>query len=477
MHYTPKIDTDQKALEINLNQKIYGTFAEIGAGQEVARFFFKVGAAAGTIVKTMSAYDKTFSDRIYGKEQSGRYVCESRLYKMLDHEYDLLLDRLQNKMDQKTFFAFADTIEAINYQKTNRGHGWLGLRFQLSPGGELNELVLHAKMDDSDSQLQASAIGILGVNMLYAAYYHYNEPERFVSSLHDHLQNRISIDMIRLSGPDFDTANNQEWDNRILTYYLVKNKLTDVAIFDQEGKSIHASEFLYRKSLMVVRGHYRPPTLVTEDVFEQSFQRLLEEPGVVADKSELIAELTLDNLTVNQRIDIDDFLARATMIGAMGYKTIISNCSNHQNLINYLSDYKISNLGLVIGIKELQELITSIYKKYEDGALLVAFGKLFTHNIKVYTYPALDDQLQNLITIDNIILPEGIKFLFKFLIDQELLVQIDSYNEEILTIIPNGVFSMIKNNHPGWEKYIPEKLVSLIKDQKLFYYNPESTLS
>lgn len=473
MHYTPKIDTDQKALEINLNNSIYGTFAEIGAGQEVARYFFKVGAAAGTIVKTMSAYDKIFSDRIYGAEASGRYVCESRLYKMLDHEYRLLMDRLQNAGEKKTFFAFADTIEAINYQKTNKGQGWLGLRFQLTPGGEVNELVLHAKMIDHDSQLQASAIGILGVNMLYAAYYHYNDPEKFVCSLQDYLQDRISIDMIRLSGPDFETGEGGDWDNRILTFYLVKNKLTEVAVFDNNGVSLHPSEFLYRKSLMVVRGNYRPPTLVTEDVFDKSFEMFNREAGVDNDRSEIVAELTLENLTRHGRIDLEDFLARATMINAMGYKTIISDCSNHQKLINYLSDYKIKRLGIVIGIRELRALMIRKYEKFRDGTLLVAFGELFTHNIKVYAYPALDDNLENLMTLENIQLPEGIKFLYRFLIDQKLIVQVVDYNEDILSIIPDGVFTMIKNGETGWEDYLSVDLVNIIKQKRLFYYNSE----
>ncbi|WP_236973745.1 TonB-dependent receptor [Membranihabitans maritimus] len=473
MHYTPKIDTDQKALEINLNNSIYGTFAEIGAGQEVARYFFKVGAAAGTIVKTMSAYDKIFSDRIYGEEESGRYVCESRLYKMLDHEYDLLISRLQSAGEEKTFFAFADTVEAINYQKSNKGQGWLGLRFQLTPGGGFNELVLHAKMSDNDSQLQASSIGILGVNMLYAAYYHYNDPEKFVCSLLDYLQDRVSIDMIRLSGPDFETEESRDWDNRILTFYLVKNKLTEVAVFDKNGVSIHPSEFLYRKSLMVVRGNYRPPTLVTEDVFDKSFSMFNRQIEVNDEHSEIVAELTLENLTRHDRIDIEDFLARATMINAMGYKTIVSDCSNHQKLINYLSDYKINRLGIVIGIRELRTLMVQKYEKFRDGTLLVAFGELFTHNIRVYAYPALDDNLEELMTLENLQLPEGIKFLYRFLIDQKLIVQVENYNEDILYIIPHGVFTMIKNGEIGWENYLSKELVDIIKKKRLFYYNPD----
>lgn len=472
MSHTPNIDTDQKALEINLNDRIFGTFAEIGAGQEVARYFFKVGAAAGTIVKTMSAYDKTFSDNIYGKEESGRYVCESRLYKMLDHEYGLLLDRLEEDQKKKTFFAFADTIEAINYQKSNIGHGWLGLRFQLTPGGPSHDLVLHARMRDTDSQLQASAIGILGVNMLYAAYYHYHDPETFVQSLHDYLQDRISIDMIRLKGPQFD-----EWDNRVLSLFLVKHKLTDVAIFDENGESTHASEFLYRKSLMVVRGNYRPPTLVTEDVFSTSMKMFQSDFNISAENSEIMAELTLENLTRHNRIDINDFLARSDMINAMGHKVIISDCSDHQRLIQYLADYKIHKLGIVIGIHEFKELIEENFRKYEDGDLLVAFGQLFTKNIKVYVYPALDKTQKEIITLKTIDLPQGIRFLFRFLIDQKLVEQIRDYNGDILSIIPHGVYTMIKNGETGWEEYLPPALTRMIKKKGLFYYKPEAIKS
>ncbi|MBY5958159.1 TonB-dependent receptor [Membranicola marinus] len=469
MPETPKIDTDQKALEINLNDRIYGTFAEIGAGQEVARYFFKVGAAAGTIVKTMSAYDKVFSDNIYGAESSGRYVCESRLYKMLNHEYNLLWDRLKEDRGSKTFFAFADTIQSINYQKSNFGQGWLGLRFQLTPGGEYNELVLHARMRDNDAQLQAAAIGILGVNMLYAAYYHFDDPETFVRSLHDHLHDRLSIDMIRLRGPEFE-----DWDNRILSMYLVKNHLTEVAMFDQNGQSVHASEFLYKNSLMVVRGNFRPPTLVTEDVFERSFKKFQNEHDVDEKRSIIMAELTLENITENGRIDTEDFKARADLLNAMGQMVIVSDCSEHQKLINYLSDYKIHQLGIVIGIREFRDLIVDKYDTYQDGDLLVAFGQLFTRNIKVYVYPALNDDLTEIMTLDTLRLPEGIHFLYRFLIDQELIVEVKDYNADKLSIIPHGVYKMIKSGESGWESYIPEDLVHLIKEKQLFYGESEN---
>ena len=206
------LETEQKALEINLDDRVYGTFAEIGAGQEVARYFFQVGAAAGTIAKTMSAYDKVYSDEIYGPEPNGRYVCESRLYKMLDHEFELMETRLKHERPNTNFFAFADTVAAMNFSKTIKGEGWLGLRFQLKPGGKTNDLVIHVKMLDNDNKLQQQAIGVLGVNLLYGVYRYSHDVEILIQSLMDSLHGRVSIDMIRLSGGNF-----KDIDNHLLT--------------------------------------------------------------------------------------------------------------------------------------------------------------------------------------------------------------------------------------------------------------------
>lgn len=460
------LDTDQKALEINLDEQIYGTFAEIGAGQEVARIFFKVGAAAGTIAKTMSAYDKTFSDRIYGIEESGRYVCESRLYKMLDHEYGLLHTRLQTQKPNNLFFVFADTVAALNYNRTNIGQGWLGVRFQLHPNSEPNDFVLHVKMLDNNPQLQQSAIGILGVNMIYACFKHHDDINALVSSLQDGIRDRVIIDLIRLSGPDFKSI-----DNRLISLKMVQNGLTDVAMFGPDGQGIHPSEFLYKKSLMVVRGHFRPPTLVTNDVFRISFDQFRDDPDVDADKAELMAELTLDYLKVEDgEIDDADFLARAEMLCASGRQVIVSDCSNHISLIKYLSDYKISHLGIVIGVRELSELITNKYYQHKDGMLLTEFGQLFVNNMRVYAYPALANDLKHLITLDNLPIPEGIEFLVKFLIGNGLMVPVRNYQEDILTIIPHNIYQMIKNSERGWEKYVPGYLADIIKRKQLFGY-------
>jgi hypothetical protein len=460
-----KIDTDQKALDINLDEKIYGTFAEIGAGQEVARIFFKVGAAAGTIAKTMSAYDKTFSDKIYGEEPSGRYVCESRLYKMLDHEYNLMVERLRESRPASKFFVFADTVAAINYQRTIKGQGWLGLRFQTDADSEPNDFVLHCKMLDNDQQLQQSAIGILGVNMLYACYHYYDNPDLFIHSLIDSLQGRIQVDMVRVSGPDF-----QHLDNRYASLLLVKHKLTDVAMFDPSGASIHGSEFLYKKSLMVVRGNYKPPTLVSVDVIKSSFEQFKNELDVVADKAHVMAELTLSNLKVNGEIKEKDFLDRADLLCALGQTVIISDCNNHQALINYLSDFKIKKLGLVIGVRELLEIINDKYYKNQDGRLLVAFGELFTRNIKIYAYPVIQENSKELLTASTLPVPDGIRFLHQYLLENQHIVEVENYNGDLLHIFPQSVLKLIQEGDETWERMVPSKLVDLIKEKEMFDY-------
>jgi hypothetical protein len=457
--------TEQKALEINLDKNVYGTFAEIGAGQEVARIFFQVGAAAGTIAKSMSAYDKTYSDAIYGEEKKGRYVCEPRVYKMLDHEYGLMEDRLKEEMPDTKFFVFADTVAAINYSKTIKGNGWLGVRFQLTPQGEPNDFVLHVKMLDTNNKLQQQAIGILGVNMIFACYFYKDNIEYFIQSLRDALKNRIEIDMIRLSGPDF-----QDIDNRMLSLYLVKYGLTEVTMFDPYGNTVHASEWLYKKSLMVVRGHFHPPTLVTEDVFDSSFKQFLTENELEKKDAAIIAEMTLENLERNGPIEYEDFIARADMLSAMGYHVIISDCSNHVTLINYLADFKIRKLGLVIGARELLEIIENKFYQNQDGRLLVAFGELFTRNIQIYVYPVLADSRKpdELITAETLPVPEGITFLYKHLLDSHQIQSVEGYNEDHLNIFASDVFSKIADGDDTWKEMLPDEVVKVIEEKGLF---------
>ncbi len=460
------IKTEQKSLDINLNDPIYGTFAEIGAGQEVARNFFQAGAAAGTIAKTMSAYDKTYSDAIYGVEPSNRYVSENRLYKMLDHEWSLMEERLSESRPDATFFVFADTVQAINYTRTIKGNGWLGLRFRLTPGGPVNDMVLHVKMLDTNNRLQQEAIGVLGVNMIYAIFYYNDDPEKMVRSLVDNIKDRVSIDLLRINGEDFNF-----FDKRLISLYLVKHKLTSVTMFDVNNNSIHASEFLYRESLMVIRGNFRPPTIVTQDVIDSSYRQFKLETSLPDDKLNLMMEMTMEYLKgENAEIDEKDFLDRADMLGILGHNVLLSDCDNHQMLINYLSDYKIANLGLVIGARELQKIITDKYNNNQDGRLLVAFGELFSQNIKIYAYPAQNEMSKEIMTAQNMEVPEGIKFLYQYLLDSKQIVPVYAFNKDILHIYPFNVLQDIQENKAGWESNVPDVLVEMIKEKGLFGY-------
>lgn len=458
------IKTEQKALEINLNDRIYGTFAEIGAGQEVARNFFQVGAAAGTVAKTMSAYDKIISDEIYGPEDKQRYVCESRLYKMLDHEYRLIEERLMEGRVDAQYFVFADTVSAINYSRTIKGNGWMGMRFQHEEGAPPSDIVMHVKMLDKNNRQQQEAIGVLGVNLIYACYYHREDPETFVDSLLDGLKSRVQIDMIRTTGAAFE-----QYDNRLLCLYQIKYELSEVAIFDRTKRSIHASEFLYRKDLMVVRGHFRPPTLVTQDAFNKSFVQFKQAGD--ADKCRLVAEITMDNLKRFGDLDIRDYLDRTEMLCALGLTVIISDCSNHQRLISYLSDHKIGRLGIVIGVHELAEILRNKYESNKDGRLLTAFGELFGNGITVYAYPAHEREGDALLRVEDLPVPEEIHFLYQYLVNSKQIVNVENPDTNLLDIIPYKVFEAIQSGSEGdWESSLPPELPPLIKKNNSFGY-------
>lgn len=461
------LETEQKALEINLDPAIYGTFAEIGAGQEVARYFFQAGAAAGTIAKTMSAYDKIVSDAIYGPEESGRYVCEKRLYKMLDHEYELMDERLRAHKPEANFFVFADTVAALNFQKTIRGDGWLGLRFQLRPDGQPNDLVLHVRLLDQDNRLQQQAIGILGVNMVFACFRHQNEPETLLKSLHDGLRGRVAIDMVRLAGPDFERV-----DNRLLALYLVKNGLSEVAIFGPDGQGLHASEFLYKKNILIARGSYRPPTLVSQDMAKNAFAQFCAEPDVDDARAFFLCEITLDNLSSGGFLDEKDFLDRADLLCALGQTVILSSCVQHKNLIAYFSEYRVQRIGLAMGARKLLNIINSTYSQNLDN-LLGAFGGIFLRNVRFYIHPAssfraADPHGQELLTASNLPVPEPIKFLFKHLLETRHIVEIASFNPDFLGIYQDDVLKLIQTGSPDWEKMVSPQVAFLIKKRSLF---------
>jgi hypothetical protein len=411
----------------------------------------------------MSAYDKIYSDEIYGPEPSGRYVCESRLYKMLDHEYQLLVERLEKHRQNTCFFAFADTVAAVNYSRTIQGDGWLGVRFQAESGGEPNDLVIHVKMLDGDNRLQQQAVGILGVNLIHAIFRYQNNHEELLLALMDNLRGRVHIDMIRLTGASFAHI-----DNRLLSLKLVEFGMTDVAMFGPDGKNLHASEVLYKKFAIVVRGSFRPVTVVNQDMIRTSFDQYRSEPDVEASKVVMLTEITLDNLRSNGDLDERDFLDRVELLCAMGQTVMVTNCEQHQRLIQYLSDYKVKQLTMVIGVKVLLDMVNDKYYKHMDASLLSAFGELFANHVKFYVYPALQEGSSELMKAQNLPVPEGIKFLYRHLLDSKQIVDISDPHPEILHIYSQEVLDMIQSNEDGWESYVPPKVAALIKEKCLF---------
>lgn len=461
---TQILEPQQKALEINLDSNTYGSFAEIGAGQEVAQYFFKAGASSGTIAKTISAYDKIVSDDIYGMEQSGRYVCESRLYKMLDHEYDLILGRLSGERPKCRLFAFADTIETINYHKTNKGQGWMGIRFQLHPQGAANEIVLHLELLDNDIALQQQAVGILGVNLIYACYNYYGDYTKLLASLLEGIQSRLKIDMLRIKGSHFATI-----DNRLVTLELVKQKMTDVAMFDSKGVPLHPSEFMYKNNVLVVRGSFRPATLRTMDRLKSASAQFAAERDLSPRGTQVLAEITLKDLCIDTgKVDEKDFLDRVSLLNHLGQNVMITNCNEYKRLINYLSDYRVAKLGIVISARGLLDIVNSKYYRNKDGRLITSYGEIFTRNVRVYVYPASSVGEGELMTARNLPVPQGIHYLYKHIIENRHVVDIEGYDEKLLKIYAIEVLQMLQRNKEGWDKFVSPKVAKYIREKYLF---------
>jgi hypothetical protein len=460
-----KLSTQEKALRINLSRAIYGSFAEIGAGQEVAANFFKVGGASGTVAKTMSAYDMKFSDAIYG--QTDRYVCEERLISMLDHEYVLLPERLPHRIESTRFFSFADTVESLNFERTNQGHGWIGLRFQLKPMSEPNDCVIHVKMHDTDPLQQQLALGIVGVNMIYSCMF-ITDPEEILMSLLDGLSTRrIEIDMFRVTGPDFKHV-----DNRLMALKMVKNGLTKAAMFGPDGNVMQPSDELYKKNVLVLRGRFRPPTHVNVDMLLSSRRHFKNEPDVDRSKIVLLTELTLNDLSADGNIDEKDFLNRADIICSLGQSVLISNYYEYYRLVDYLSKItRGKKIGIIMGINALQKVFDE--KTYENirGGILECFASLFGTNVKLYIYPALqkDGSLIKLRDFE-MELPDNLKNLFRYLMDNNKMEDVKNANVKNLHIISDNVLAMIKKGEHGWERFVPYKVQEAIKTHNLFDY-------
>ena len=459
----------QKALAINLNDSIYGSFVEIGAGQEVVRNFFRAGSASGTIAKTMSAYDKDFSDAIYDKEPDGRYVCKSRLEKMLKKEYSLLENRLnRNNYKNTRYFAFADTIATINYSKTSKGHGWMGLRFQLTPNEKPSDFIIHVLLNDPDAQLQQETVGIIGTNMLHACF-NETDPKEILKQLYDNLsRDKVQIDMIEVRGPSFDQV-----DNRLLSLTLVKERMTNAVIFTPDGMNHQPSDILYKKNIITIRGSFRPVTKVNIDMLERGLKEFKKNAKVKEENIQLLFEITLCNLKAEGEVDEQDFLDRVDILCSLGYTVMISNYKKYYKLIEYLSQFTKLRMGLILGVDNLVEMFEEQYYRNLNGGIMEAFGIIFTRDIRFYLYPYQPNNNTKLLNSKNIPIHPRIKDLYNYLLNNGRLIDLD-FNPEVLGIFSREVLKKIKNCDQGnWEDKVPKGVAQIIKEKCLFGWSCE----
>jgi hypothetical protein len=458
-----KNSTYQKAHRINLDKARHGTLAEIGAGQETSRWFFRVGGAAATVAKTISAYDMTVSDAIYGP--CDHYVSRHRLRAMLTYEYDLLLERLDKKRGETTtFFVFAETAAMGSSTRNQPGHAWIGIRFQHVPKAQPSEIILHVRLFEADNVRKQEALGILGVNLIYGGFYHYLKPMILIGSLKgDLVREQIEADMIRFSGPAFVGI-----DNRLMSLQLVEQGFTDAAMFDANGEVVQPSELLFEKPILVERGSFRPITLPGLDLIERAAAQfsaeLKEEPVVVM-------EMSLSNLLAGDSIDHADFLARVDIVGALGKKVIVSNFPYYYLLTEYLRFYTAKQIVFALGVPNLRRLFDERYYSGLAGGILEAFGRLFKSGVNLYVYPTRNAQTREIVTAETLDIPSHLRHLYAHLITNKLIESISNVDETNLHILPKEVLAMIQAGSREWEALVPQAGVRLIKERGVFGYS------
>ena len=454
----------QKALAINLDDQKYGTIVEIGAGQEVARQFFGAGAAAGSIAKTMSAYDMQVSDDIYGK--SGRYVSRERLEQMLGHEYNLLEKRLKEvRPTNTTFFVYAATVTARSYSQKNECHGWVGVKVQLYPDALPSEIILHVRMLDDTNEEQCDALGVLGVNLIYGAFKYHADPKILIDSLQDNMgsDKRIEVDLIHFAGPYFEQV-----ENRLMNLHLIHSWCCRAVMFDQDGNSIVPASALRKKDALVMRGSFKPPTNVHVDMNKAAFAQFLKEEGVKKDKVLNVAEVTMAELATDGKYDDANFLARVDLLNSLGYTVLISDYYRFFRLRSWIRRYTQNRIGIVLSVIDFDYLFDDKYYEGLEGGVLEAMGKLFSDNTNVYVYPAIKDD--EVVTLKTAKVADHMQYLLKHLIKNKKMVDVDLIEKDHLNIQAKEITEEIAKGRGDWEQSVPAEVAQAIVEKKLFNF-------
>lgn len=448
-----------KAQIINLDSEKYGAFAEIGAGQEVARHFFVAGKASQTIAKTISAYDMIYSDEIYGKEKNGRYVCESRLMKMLEKEYNLLIRRLQeHRGDRSTFFAFANTV-ATGTAETPRCHGWMGVRFQTKPNGPAHDVILHVRMIDRYRLQQQESLGSLGVNLIHACFYQRQKPEDFINSLVDNLkQGQIIIDYFKATGPELS-----HFDNRRINIELVKRGLSEAVLFDESQNILNIGDSAYGKSLLIQRGHYRPITVSHLDMMEKGLEQLKADVKSMKLKTQdvmVLNEIEMSSTDSN----VDDILFRMETLAKLGLKTLVTQFPLYYQLKSFFRKYTQNPMILVMSASHLGKIFAPQHYKNLEGGIFEGLGKLLDENTRLYIYPYKTEK--NCLTASDFRPTAESKKLFEHFFEKGLIVDISGCDITHEFHHSEHVRDLISKKDKKWENLVPKNLVPFIKEKK-----------
>ena len=460
--------TAQRALAINLDDSIYGSFSEIGAGQEVARWFFAAGGAAGTVAKTISAYDMTVSDAIYGK--TSRYVSRDRVERMLDHEYTLMYERLgPTRGDRTRFFALADTAAAKSFAGGNECHAWMAIRFQHAIHAAPSDFILHVRLLDATNALQADALGRLGVNLVHAVFAHWRQPRTLIETLLEHVgRGRLEIDWVRAAGPAF-----KEVDNRLLGLHLVRIGSAPAVLFDVDGTPLLASESIRKKRVLVERGRFAPVTSLNVEMLalaREAFAAGGPRGGDGHDAGELceIMEVTMNNLRDRGNAEDSDFLTRVDLINAVGKMVLVSDLGAFHALGEYLADRRVEATGLVLGVPLLRELFNESHYRSLDGGILEAFGRLFTHGVRLYVYPTRDVITGAVVTADTLTVAAHLSHLLEHLRVNGLIVGLPCDQTSLRTYSSEEVRSRICSGDPSWRELVPREVAAHIDRHGFF---------
>ncbi len=457
--------TSQKALRINLDDKKYGTIVEIGAGQEVARQFFLAGAAAGTIAKTMSAYDMKFSDAIYGVQEDRRYVSKNRVNAMMEQEFDLVVDRVAELRSKSSrYFAYAATVAAKSFKGDNECHAWCGIRVQMYPGAEPSDITVHVRMFDDNAEAQQQALGVLGVNLVYAAFFYFENPKMIIDSLTDNMKaNRIEIDSIDFRGPYFE-----DLDNRVKNIHLIRSWKTRAIMFKPDGTVGVPAEMLYKKNVLTIRGSFRPVTRLNVDMIEQGKLSFSELDEVTEKNSIAIAEISLNDIRGNDaNVPEEDIIARVQLLNSLGYNVMISDYTRYFSLRAYFRQFTNLNIGIVVGMINIKQIFDEESYRGVEGGILEGFGKLFPDHTKLFVYPELNEDGQ-LNEFTDVKVPNHLRFLYRHLLENGFISGIDCSDPNLFNIYSREVLKQLKNGRGEWEEALPPGVADEIMKHRFF---------